>query len=118
MQKAMELINRSAIIVMPAQPFLDWLHQADPTSSHLTLADLRQEPAIYLVAECENKDEALDGLGDGISRIFEEQLEGWYRVPTAWPKERDLRTFLRWFDCSFHSMIFDLGLDRLRRERS
>ena len=23
-------INRSAAIVMPAQPFLDWLHQADP----------------------------------------------------------------------------------------
>ena len=114
----MELINRSAIIVVPAQPFLDWLHQVDPTSSHLTLADLRREPAIYLVAECESKDEALDGLRDGIRRIFEEQLDGWYRVPAAWPKELDLHTFLRWFECSFHSMIFDLGTDRLRHERS
>jgi len=52
----MELINRSAIIVVPGPRFLEWLHQVDPTSSHLTLADLRQEPAIYLVPECESKD--------------------------------------------------------------
>ena len=114
----MELINRSAIIVVPAQPFLDWLHQVDSTSSDLTLVDLRREPAIYLVAECESKNEALDGLRDGIDIIFEEQLDSWYRVPAAWPKERDLRTFLRWFECSFHSMIFDLGTDRMRHERS
>lgn len=112
----MKLINRSAIIVMPAQPFLDWLHQADPSSARLTLADLRREPAIYLLPECENREEALASLQDGISEIFEEQLDSWYRVPAAWPKERDLRTFLDWFECSFHSMIFDLGSDRLQQE--
>jgi hypothetical protein len=26
----METINRSAIVVMPAQPFLDWLQRVDP----------------------------------------------------------------------------------------
>jgi hypothetical protein len=41
-------INRSAVIVMPAQPLLDWLHQADPTSAKLTLEDLRQEPGDLL----------------------------------------------------------------------
>ena len=114
----MKLINRSAIIIMPAQPFLDWLHQVDPTSAHLTLTDLRQEPAIYLLPECESKDEALEVLGGDISNIFEEQLGGWYRVPETWPKERNLRTFRGWVECSFHSMIFDLGSDRLRHEES
>jgi hypothetical protein len=33
----MKTINRSAVAVTQAQPFLDWLHQADPTSAHLTL---------------------------------------------------------------------------------
>jgi hypothetical protein len=47
----MDAINRSAVIVMPAQPFLDWLHQADPTSAELTLEDLRREPTIYLLPE-------------------------------------------------------------------
>jgi hypothetical protein len=34
-------LNRSAIIVRPKLPFLDWLHAADLTSAALTLADLR-----------------------------------------------------------------------------
>jgi hypothetical protein len=115
----MKLINRSAITVIPAQPFLDWLHQVDPSSAHLTLADLRREPAIYLLPECESKDEALEGLrGGGIPKIFEEQLNGWYRLSSAWPKQRDLQTFCHWFECSFHSMIFDLGTGRLRHEES
>src|SRR5215469_2500889 len=47
----MKTINRSAIAVIPAQPFLDWLHQADPTSAHLSLNDLKLEPRIYLLPE-------------------------------------------------------------------
>ena len=81
----METINRSAIVVMPAQPFLDWLHRVDPTSTELTLADLRREPTIYLLPECENEDAARECLRDVCTEIFEEQLAGWYRVPSAWP---------------------------------
>jgi hypothetical protein len=36
----MDLINRSAVIVMPAELFLKWLHRADSTSTGLTLEDL------------------------------------------------------------------------------
>ena len=45
-------LNRSAIIVRPKLPFLEWLHSADPTSATLTLADLALEPTIYLIPEC------------------------------------------------------------------
>jgi hypothetical protein len=45
----MNTINRSAVVVIPAQPFLDWLHEADQTSAHLTLNDLTEEPTIYLL---------------------------------------------------------------------
>ena len=37
----MSTLNRSAIVVTPKQPFLDWLHAADPTSLGLTLLTLR-----------------------------------------------------------------------------
>jgi hypothetical protein len=49
--------------------------------------------------------------------IFEEHLDGWYRVPAVWPTERDLTTFQRWFECSFHSMIVDLHDDVLEHEK-
>ena len=45
----MNTINRSAVVVIPAQPFLDWLHQADPTSAQLSLNDLRKEATLYLL---------------------------------------------------------------------
>ena len=50
-------LNRSAIVVRPNLPFLDWLHAADPTSATLTLADLGREPTIHLVPECGDAEE-------------------------------------------------------------
>jgi len=38
----MDTLNRSAIVVKPKQPFLDWLHAADPTSHGITLLDRGQ----------------------------------------------------------------------------
>jgi hypothetical protein len=104
----MDAINRSAIIVMPAQPFLDWLHRADPTSATLSLEDLRREPTIYLLPEYDTEQEARGYLREYCSEIFEEQLDGWYRVPSAWPVDRTFDTFNRWFEYRFHSMLVDL----------
>ena len=110
----MDMVNRSVIVVRPAQPFLDWLHRVDPTSTQLTLEDLRREPTIYLLPEWETEEEALEHLAEVSSEIFIEQLNGWYRVPSVWPEDRELNAFLRWFDCSFHSMVFDICDERLR----
>ena len=112
----MDTINRSALIVKPAKPFLNWLHEVDPTSARLTLADLQRESTIYLVPECDSQDQAIEYLGQSVRDIFEEQLEGWYRVPAVWPERRDLPTFQRWFEFSFHSMIVDLCDDLLEHE--
>jgi hypothetical protein len=102
-----DTINRSAIVVRPGQLFLNWLHRVDPTSGRLTLDDLRREPTIYLLPECDSEEEVLVHKREVCGEIFEEQLNGWYRVPSVWPTERDLAAFGRWFECSFHSMIVD-----------
>jgi hypothetical protein len=56
----------------------------------------------------------LQRLAEVSNEIFEEQLDGCYRVPSVWPAARDLRAFLLWFDCSFHSLVVDLCDERLR----
>jgi hypothetical protein len=112
----MHTINRSAVLVIPAQPFLDWLHHADPTSGELTLSDLRRKPTIYLLPEYEMQDEARGHLRECCGLIFEEQLNGWYRVPSAWPTDRSLANFNRWFEYSFHSVLLDLCEYRLKHE--
>jgi len=100
--------NRTAIVVMPGQSFLDWLHRADATSGGLSLEDLRREPTIYLLPECENEGEACGYLEQMCAEISEEQLDGWYHVPSSWPNRRDLDAFARWFEWSFHSVVVDL----------
>jgi hypothetical protein len=76
----MVAINRSAVIVMP---FLDWLHGADQTSAAMSLEDLRREPRTYLLPEYDTEEEARGNLREYCSEIFEEQLDGCYRVPSA-----------------------------------
>ena len=78
----MGTINRSALVVKPAQLFLEWLQRVDPTSAHLTLDDLRLEPTIYLLPEWETNEEALEHLAEVSDKIFKEQLNDWYRVPS------------------------------------
>ena len=68
----MKTINRSAVVVIPAQPFLDWLHQADPTSAHLSLNDLRLEPTISLLPDYDTEEEAHQHLQRRCKEIFEQ----------------------------------------------
>jgi hypothetical protein len=112
----MVAFNRSEVIVMPAQPFLDWLHRVDPTSVELKLEDLRREPTIYLLPEYDTEEEARGNLREYCSEIFEEQLDGWYRVPSAWPVNRTLDTVIRWFEYRFHSVLVDLCDDPLMHD--
>jgi len=109
-------INRTAIVVRPDQPFLDWLHGADPTSRELSLEDLRRERTVYLLPECANEAEARQCLKELCGQIFEEQLDGWCRVPLLWPARRDLNAFGHLFEWSFHSVVVDLADDPLLRE--
>ena len=113
----MRELNRSAIVVTPKQPFLDWLHSADPSSSDLTLYDLGQEPTIYLVRESESDEDFADCLRETFPVIFEDQLAGWWTDQSAWPPNRTLDTFQAWFDCQFHSMVLDLHHEPLIHER-
>ena len=110
-------LNRSAVVVKPKQPFLDWLHGADSTSSDLTLRELGLEPTIYLIPECDTPEEVADVLHERCEEIFVEQLAGWFNDTTTWPPDRGFDVFCRWFDYQHHSMLIDLCDEPLIRER-
>lgn len=104
----MVTLNRSAIIVRPKQPFLDWLHTADPTSGSVTRRELVLEPTVYLIPECDTDAELDTALRVLCEEIFVDQLAGWYTDETTWPKDRNFETFCRWFEFQHHSMLVDL----------
>lgn len=90
----MVTVNRSAVVVKPKQPFLDWLHTADPTSLGLTLQELVREPAIYLIPECDTSAEVDEVLRELCEEIFIEQLAGWFNDRTTWPRDRGFDVLL------------------------
>jgi hypothetical protein len=104
----MDTLNRSAIVVRPKQRFLDWLHAVDPSSHGITLLDMGRDPTIYLIPECDTDEELVDVLRELCEEIFEEQLAGWYRVSSSWPRDRSYEVFCQWFDYRHHSMLVDL----------
>lgn len=108
------MVNRSAIVVTPKQPFLDWLHKADPTSLELTLLDVAADPSIYLIRECDNDVSKI--LHEAYTYIFEEQLASWCTDESVWPPDRTFEVFRSWFEYSHHSMILDLSDEPLIRE--
>jgi hypothetical protein len=102
--------------IKPKQPFLDWLHAADSTSSDLTLQELVLEPAIYLIPECDTPEEVAAVLHELCEEIFVEQLAGWFNDRTTWPPNRSFDVLCRWFDYQHHSMLIDLCDEPLIRE--
>ena len=105
----MREVNRSAVIVTPRQPFLEWLRAVDPSNAELTLSDLAEEPDIYLVPECESDGQFDRHLRRLFPAIFENELGGWWTDEDAWPTNRTFRLFREWFEIRKHSLLFDLS---------
>jgi len=104
----MNTINRSAVVVIPAQPFLVWLHQADPTSAQLSLNDLRKEATLYLLPEYDTEEEARQHLQKRCGKVFEEELDGWYSILQPRLLTGASRISSAGFEYEFHSVIIDL----------
>jgi len=103
------MLNRSAFVVRAKQPFLDWLRGLpDPVDANLTLADINQEPTVYLLPVYEDDEERNRILARHFDLIFASELAGWWTKETDWPAQRDLRRFRQWFDVSDYSVIEDL----------
>jgi hypothetical protein len=109
-------LNRSAIVVTPKKPFLDWVRGVDPSNRGLRMADLENDPSVYLFPAFSFDQEIVDHLKKSCTEIFEQELESWDRVRQSWPPDRSFAAFQQWFDYTIHSMIFDLADDRLELE--
>ena len=67
----------------------------------------------YLLPDYEDNHQRDRILSRYYALIFEEPLAGWWTDQSHWPGKRDLRTFKKWFDVEFHSVVLDLVDDAL-----
>jgi len=114
----MRVINRTAITVVGAQPYVDWTrqHDADTDKGMLTVARARPYGSAFLLPELELEEDLQEWLEENASWIFEFQLSAWTDDETSWPAKRDLRTFRDWFRVDIHSVVVDVAEDEIEGE--
>ena len=112
----MRLVNRAAITVKPKEPYIDWANGLDDDGPKIALGHL-PERAVYLVDDVENLVGDVEDIVEWyFAEIFEQELVAWHRVESDWPQNRDLATFMEWFEVEVHSMILDLSQRRFATE--
>jgi hypothetical protein len=99
------MLNRGALIVRPKQPYLDWAATLDGSG---VVPDVTGEQTVYLIPSFEDDDEAERILKKVYAEIFERELDGWHTDETAWPQNRTLAMFKKWFQVELHSVVEDL----------
>lgn len=99
------MLNRSVLILRPAEPFLAWARALD--SSDLA-PDPSGEQTVYLIPEYATDQDAEQFLRVAHRELFERQLDEWHTDETAWPADRSWAAFKEWFDIELHSVVEDL----------
>ena len=100
------MLNRSAVVIIPKQPFLDWVNSVDDVGT-VTADDMQK--MIYLVPDYEDPADADKVLKKVCDEIFCRELEGWHTDEEAWPQDRSFKVFKQWFDVQHYEIVTDVG---------
>lgn len=114
----MRVINRTAVTVVGAKPYLDWTEQreADFNKGTLTVSRPRMYGTAYLLPELELEEDVHEWIEENASWLFEIQLSAWTEDGSAWPETRDLKTFREWFRVDIHNVVLDVADDEIEGE--
>lgn len=114
----MRVVNRTAITVVGADPYLEWTRSrdADFNRDQLTVARARPFGSAFLLPEVDFEEDLQEWVEENYSWLFEFQLSAWTADESAWPENRDLPTFKSWFRIDLHSVVVDIGDDDIEGE--
>lgn len=101
-------INRSAIIVKPLQPFIDWCSKLYPED----LDDIK-ETRTYLISE--NIEDIDSWLAKKFDKLFVFELTSWHTNKKEWPQKRNYKMFKEWFQIDISTMIYDFEINPIQK---
>jgi len=114
----MRVVNRTAVTLVAAEPYIEWarLRDADFAPGHLTVARTKPFGAVFLLPEVDLEEDIQEWVEENFLWLFEFQLAAWTDDESAWPTDRDLETFRRWFRLEIHDTVVDLADDEIEGE--
>jgi len=114
----MRVINRTAVTVVGAQPYIDWTLQTDGdvNKGSVTVARAKTYGSAFLLPELELEEDVQEWIEENAPWIFDFQLSAWTEDESTWPPTRDLKTFRDWFRVDVHSIVVDMADDEIEGE--
>ena len=115
----MRVINRTAVTIVGAKPYLDWTRaDTTPTSiaGTLTVARAKTYGSAFLLPEFELEEDVQEWVEENAAWLFEFQLSAWTEDESAWPATRDLKTFREWFRVDIHNVVVDVADEEIEGE--
>lgn len=108
------IVNRAAMVLEPAQAYLELARVCPEAIPDLTLKQLGEEGTVYLIPD--TNDEPDKWLRRNFGAMFENELEAWYTDRVFWPKDRSFKAFKKFFKVRFCSIVLDLGNGSLEKD--
>jgi hypothetical protein len=114
----MRVVNRTAVTITGAKPYLDWMRSCDADASRgtVTVAPAKTYGTAFLLPEVELEEDLLEWVEENVSWLFEFQLSAWTDDESVWPAPRDLKTFREWFRIDVHAAVVDIAEDDIEGE--
>src|SRR5438552_14225435 len=114
----MRVVNRTAITLTGAEPYVEWTRQHDAAGDKdlLTVARAKPYGSAFLLPEFELEEDVQEWVEENASWLFEFQLAAWTDDESTWPPTRDLKTFRDWFRVDIHSIVVDVADDEIEGE--
>lgn len=105
----MKTLNRFALIVRPASPYIAWAAKvAGESEAEVRKTLEHMEAGIYLLPPSDAPDANHPNLLKAHWRaIFEEELGGWCTDEGTWPKDLSEALFRAWFKLELVTTIHD-----------
>ncbi len=111
----MEQINRCLAILLPRQPYVDWLNSLPESREKIwSLEDFNDQGFVYLIPEYSQLSDMRKYVQDNFLVVFEDALRRGLADEDRWPSKRGLVNFRAWFEVEIHSKILDLAEEPLR----
>jgi len=101
------MLNRSAIIVIPKQPYIDWSKSVFDDDIPFELSEDDALP-VFLGPDADYTEEINAFVKKHFDFFFEHWLEAWCTDESLWPKRRTRKMFHEWFDVRVHSWVEDV----------
>lgn len=109
-------INRSVFLLLPREPFWNWLCSLEGLDlTGYSLADIQADANAYLVNPCDDREALWQEIEPQLESLFAAELADWCDDESQWP---DLHPdiFTEWFDIHLSPILTDLSAKDIERE--